>query len=201
MKRTHVVSYTPREGSNTRKLLDIVLMKLESQSEVDLLDLTLTPPDLMDTKVVTAYDKRNLKQLDLTSNELKALEYVDTLTERVANADNLVLAYPLYNYFLPGVVKLWIDNVTQAEKAFHSGEYGPEGLWTGKRALVINTSNSTPKDSARDFASPYIKYMLNYWGITDINISGAFAIKYTGLTPVKAADFKTEIEDILSKWK
>jgi FMN-dependent NADH-azoreductase len=56
-------------------------------------------------------------------------------------------------------------------KSFRYTEAGPEGLLKGKKAYVVMASAGIYSDGptkAIDFASPYIRHMLGFIGITDV---------------------------------
>ncbi|MEE3071653.1 MAG: NAD(P)H-dependent oxidoreductase, partial [Pseudomonadota bacterium] len=52
-------------------------------------------------------------------------------------------------------------------------EAGPEGLLTGKRAIIAVASGGVPAGSPVDFASTYLKQVLSFIGITDVTIVAA----------------------------
>jgi FMN-dependent NADH-azoreductase len=180
--------------------LDEFLKAASSKSKLNIVDLAKSPPDLMNSDTVTAYVKRNLKNQILSDSEKKHLEIMDKFYTQIDSADYLVLAFPIYNFFMPGLIKLWIDNVTQAGKTFTSTEYGPKGLWNGKQALVINTSGSTLKESALDFSTPYLKFIFKYWGLDEAIFQGLFALRFSGVMEEKVSEFRTQIQKIVSKW-
>jgi FMN-dependent NADH-azoreductase len=56
-------------------------------------------------------------------------------------------------------------------KTFRYTETGPEGLMKGKKAYVVMASAGIYSDGptkAIDFASPYIRHMLGFIGITEV---------------------------------
>jgi FMN-dependent NADH-azoreductase len=59
MKKTLIVSYTPREGSNTKKLLDYFVSQISGKTEIEFLDLAETAPAMLLKGEVNAYVKRN----------------------------------------------------------------------------------------------------------------------------------------------
>ena len=52
-------------------------------------------------------------------------------------------------------------------------ETGPVGLLRDKRAVLTITSGGVPVDSSVDFATPYLRQVLNFIGIEDIQTVGA----------------------------
>jgi FMN-dependent NADH-azoreductase len=166
MKKTLVVSYTPREGSNTKKLLDHFLTQTEGKTEVEMLDLAANPVPMFTKEPLNAYVKRNFGGQELSAEEAKSLEAIDQMCEQAMHADYIVLAYPIYNFTFPGPVKCWFDAVLQSGKTFRYTETGFEGLLKGKKALVITTSGGDyTSNSAWDFSTPLAHGELSFVGI------------------------------------
>lgn len=92
----------------------------------------------------------------------------DELIAELLWADVLVIASPIYNFSVPSALKAWIDQVCRAGLTFNYTENGPVGLLSGKRAILAMSSGGVPVDSAVDFATPYLRQVLNFIGISDI---------------------------------
>ena len=164
MKKTLVVSYTPREGSNTKKLLDHFVSSLEGKTEIEFIDLAENVPMFLKQEL-NAYVKRNFGGQDLTSKEEELLKPIDNLCDQVINSDYVVLAYPIYNFTFPGPVKCWFDAIIQAGKTFKYTDTGFEGLLKGKKALVITTSGGDyDSNSAWDFSTPLVQGEFSFIG-------------------------------------
>ncbi len=84
-----------------------------------------------------------------------ALAESDELVAELKAADTLVIGLPIYNFGVPAAFKAWIDMIARARETFRYTETGPEGLMTGKRALVVVASGGVPVGSAADFATPW----------------------------------------------
>lgn len=97
-----------------------------------------------------------------------ALAGSDRLVAEIKQADTLVIGLPIYNFGVPAAFKAWIDMIARARETFRYTETGPEGLMTGKRALVVVASGGVPVGSAMDFATPYVRHALAFIGITDV---------------------------------
>lgn len=63
--------------------------------------------------------------------------------------------------------------MARAGIAFRYTETGPQGLLTGKRAVVLRASAGTPTGAAADFATPYLTFILGFMGITDVTFLDA----------------------------
>ena len=100
----------------------------------------------------------------------EAAKLSDELVGEFLAADLLVIATPMWNFGVPSVLKAWIDHVSRAGKTFSYSEKGPVGLATGKRAIVIVSSGGVYADGPRDFVAPYLKSVLGFLGIVDVEI-------------------------------
>jgi FMN-dependent NADH-azoreductase len=56
---------------------------------------------------------------------------------------------------------------------FRYTENGPEGLLTGKRAILVVASGGTEAGSDIDYASRYLRHMLGFIGITEVEVVAA----------------------------
>ena len=110
-----------------------------------------------------------------TENHKKALALSNELVSELLEADEIILATPMYNFAVPAALKAWIDHVVRAGKTFRYSASGtPEGLLAGqhKKVLVIIASGgSYPEGSpmaALNYEIPYLRFILAYMGITDV---------------------------------
>lgn len=100
-----------------------------------------------------------------------AIRISDEFVAELKAADEILIATPMYNFSIPAVLKSWVDHVLRAGITF-SAKY--EGLVTGKKATVIIASGGdfspgAPFESA-NVASAYMRQVLGFIGITDVNI-------------------------------
>src|SRR6056297_1611287 len=108
-----------------------------------------------------------------TAAQIKALALSDSLIDELRAADTLVIGLPVYNFGVPSALKAWIDHIARAGVTFRYTEDGPVGLLTGKRAILAMASGGTPADAEIDFASPYMRHILGFMGITDVTLVAA----------------------------
>ena len=96
----------------------------------------------------------------------------DTLVAEVQAADVLVIGAPMYNFGIPSTLKAWFDHVLRAGVTFRYGAGGPEGLVTGKRAVVIETRGGVYSGGAAaavmDAQEPHLRAMLGFIGVSDV---------------------------------
>ena len=160
------------EGSVSRQLADLMLADLAGRVPgVSLVrrDLATGLP-LIDAAWVSA----NLTDPDArNAAQRQALAKSDELVAELTAADVLVIATPIYNFGVPASLKAWIDQVARARLTFRYTEYGPEGLLTGKKAYVLAATGGTEVGSTIDFATPWLKFVLGFLGITDVEVIAA----------------------------
>ena len=101
-----------------------------------------------------------------------------TMAEFLA-ADAVVIAAPMYNFTIPTQLKAWIDRILVAGQTFRYTEAGPEGLAGGKKVVIVSTSGGIhagqPSGAAHE---EYLKLVLGFIGITDIEIVRAEGLAY-----------------------
>lgn len=151
--------------SVSRQLADEVISRLNPATVVSR-DLAETLPQI-DTRWVEA---NFTPEADRTPDQRERLALSDALIEEVRGADTLVIALPIYNFGVPSGVKAWFDQIARAGITFRYTEEGPEGLMTGKRAIVTVASGGTEVDGPMDFATPWLRHVLAFIGITDIQV-------------------------------
>jgi FMN-dependent NADH-azoreductase len=110
---------------------------------------------------------------DRSDDQKAALAASDEMIAELEAADTIVIGVPIYNFSIPAALKAWIDLIARARKTFRYTEAGPEGLLKGKKAYLVVTSGGVPVGSDYDFATGYLRHVLGFVGITDVNIIAA----------------------------
>lgn len=113
-----------------------------------------------------------------TAEQQKAFELSNQLIGEVNKSDVLVFGVPMYNLGIPAQLKTYIDYLNRAGVTFRYTANGPEGLITGKKAIVILRYGGTYKDGLADLPKLYMQTVLNFIGITDIEFVYAEGIGY-----------------------
>jgi FMN-dependent NADH-azoreductase len=116
MNKTLIVSYTPRNGSYTKKVLGEFIEQVKEKTEITELDLLDSPPDLLSAAHIELTMKWNAGQREFTPQESVILERNHGMANQLLKADYLVLASPVYNFSLPAMVKAWIDAIIVSNK-------------------------------------------------------------------------------------
>lgn len=152
-----------REGSVSRDLATRIIDKL-GEATVIHRDLAGGLP-LIDEAWVNA---NFTAAEDRTDAQREKLRLSDSLVAEIQAADTIVIGLPIYNFAVPAGLKTWIDQVARARLTFRYTANGPEGLLTGKRAIIAVASGGTEAGSDIDFATGYIRHVLGFIGITDV---------------------------------
>lgn len=116
--------------------------------------------------VFTPADERNPAQAEIAAQ-------ADALLDELRRADTLVIGLPIYNFGVPANLKNWFDQLARKGETFTYTETGPQGLMSGKKAFVVLSSDGTELGGPVDFASGYVRHMLNFFGITDVTFVAA----------------------------
>ncbi len=113
---------------------------------------------------------------DRTPEQAELAAISDTLIGELQSADTIVIASPIYNFGVPATLKAWADLVARAGTTFKYTETGPVGLLEGKKAYIAIASGGTPVGSDFDFMSSWLKFLLGFLGIHDVEIVAADGI-------------------------
>jgi FMN-dependent NADH-azoreductase len=92
--------------------------------------------------------------------------------EEFLAADIVVIGAPMYNFAIPGALKHWLDSLAVPGKTFAYTAEGPRGLAGGKKIVIASARGNfyTGDRASMDFQEPYLRTMLNFFGVTDIDI-------------------------------
>lgn len=156
------------ENSQSNKLANLFVEQLSAKSEVSVVKRDLATdalPHLTGAEMgawMTAAEARSPEQA-------QTAKLSDSLIEEVMHADHIVLALPLYNFDSPSTFKPWIDRIARAGITFKYSEQGPVGLITDKKVTAIFTRGGMYAGTPRDTQTPYIKNVLAFLGITDVD--------------------------------
>ena len=96
----------------------------------------------------------------------------ELLTEFL-EADAIVIGAPMYNFSLPTQLKAWVDALAQPGRTFAYTPEGSRGLAGAKRVVIASARGGVytqPPMNSKDFQEPYLVAVLNFMGITEIDI-------------------------------
>jgi FMN-dependent NADH-azoreductase len=141
------------------------LLGVNPGASVTLRDLAVTPHPVLDEAALhalfTPADARTPAQA-----ERAALD--DALIAEIQAADAVVLGVPMYNFGVPAQLKNWIDAIAKVKVTFAYTDKGPQGLLTGKKVYVALTRGGQYRNTPADTQVPYLKTVLGFLGMTDI---------------------------------
>ncbi|EHH1025040.1 FMN-dependent NADH-azoreductase [Vibrio parahaemolyticus] len=157
--------------SQSNKLVEDFIKNVD-QDKLTVRDLAANPLPVLDFTVATALRATE----DLSQEQQAVVDLSDTLIEEVKAADTLVIAAPMYNFTIPTQLKNWIDLIARAGVTFKYTENGVQGLIEGKKAIVVTTRGGIHKDSPTDNVTPYLRTVLGFVGITDVEFVYAEAL-------------------------
>lgn len=121
------------------------------------------------------------------ADQSERLHLSDRLVDEVCEADVLVIAVPVYNFGIPASLKAWIDQVARVGRTFRYTERGPVGLLEGKKAYLLFASGGVAVGSEADFASSYMRHVLRFLGITDVEVIAAEGVAIDADAALEAA--------------
>eukprot|EP00919_Chromeraceae_sp_WS-2016_P066649 GHVR01157678.1.p1 GENE.GHVR01157678.1~~GHVR01157678.1.p1 ORF type:complete len:194 (+),score=24.44 GHVR01157678.1:200-781(+) len=164
----HIDSSARTEGSVTRSLSAEITAHL-APDHIIRRDLS-SPLPLLDEHLIGAYHTPDDQHTDA---QKALLAQSDALIAELKQADTIVIGAPIYNFSVPSTLKAWIDLVARAGITFQYTETGPIGLLKGKRAIIAIASGGTKAGSDIDFATTYLRHVLGFIGITDVELVAA----------------------------
>ena len=171
MKIYQIDSSARKEGSTSRALAKKLLEKIKKpKDEViyrDLNDEMLFVTGLTESGM-------NIDQKDQNENHRKMFELSDQLVKELKESDIIIISAPIYNYGPPATLKAWSDLAARVGETFRFKPDGRrEGLLKAKKAYLVITSGGTKLNSNEDFLTPWLKFILNFFGIDDVQIISA----------------------------
>ncbi len=168
MKIYQIDSSARKEGSTSRALAKKLLDKIKKPKD------KVIYRDLDDEMVfVSGLTESGMKieKKNQTEHHKKMFELSDTLVKELKESDIIIISAPIYNYGPPATLKAWADLAARVGETFRFKPNGRrEGLLKNKRAYLVITSGGTKLNSNEDFLTPWLKFILNFFGIEKIDI-------------------------------
>jgi FMN-dependent NADH-azoreductase len=156
------------QGSHSTRLANELVAKLregDSSAQVTVRDLARQPHPALDEATLQAVFTPAEAR---TPEQAARVALDDALVAEIKAADVLVLGVPMYNFGVTSQLKNWIDAITRARVTFQYGPNGPEGLLKGKKAYAVLTRGGKYRGTPADSQVPYLKTLLGFIGITDV---------------------------------
>ena len=171
MKIYQIDSSARKKGSTSRELAKKLLNKIKKSGDEiiyrDLDDEMLFVSGLTESGM-------NIDEADQTEYHKKMFELSNKLVKEIKECDVIIISAPFYNYGPPATLKAWSDLVARVGETFKFKSNGRrEGLLKNKKAYLVITSGGTKLNSDEDFLTPWLKFILNFFGIEKVDVVSA----------------------------
>lgn len=184
MSRILFVTSSPRGvASLSTKVATALVDRLQAQSP----DATIVHRDLAAQPLPHIGEDFLAAQAILAESRSPAqqatLALSDTLVQELFAADVVVIASAMINFGLASTLKSWFDYLLRAGVTFRYGETGAEGLVTGKTVYLVQARGGVYSGGPYkpfDFQEPYLRHLLGFIGLTDVE---AIAIEGVAFGP------------------
>jgi FMN-dependent NADH-azoreductase len=108
-----------------------------------------------------------------SAEQRHALKLSDELIAELLCADQYVIGVPMFNFSIPAVLKLYIDQIARVGKTFTYGSDGVKGLLEAKQAYVLaaygGVYGAGSPFAAMNFVEPYLQRLFGFLGVKDIS--------------------------------
>ena len=192
MKIYQIDSSARKKGSTSRALAKKLLDKIKKPED------EIIYRDLDDEMVFVSGLTESGMKIDIkdqTEHHKKMFELSDRLVKELKESDIIIISAPIYNYGPPATLKAWSDLAARVGETFRFKDNGRrEGLLKNKRAYLVITSGGTKLNSKEDFLTPWLKFILNFFGIEKIDIISADQMSLDYEKSIK--DAEKQIENI-----
>ena len=179
------------DNSQTNQLSDYFVSKLADKNVV-IRDLAANPLPHFDATAATA-----LRGQPTSAEENALLALSDELVAEIKKADTLIINAPMYNFHIPTQLKSYFDFIARPRVTFQYSEKGQEGLLKGKKAVVLAAFGGFHQNQPTDLVTSYMKAILGFVGITDVQFVYMEGIGFGPEAVEKAqAQAKAEIDKI-----
>ncbi|WHX31105.1 FMN-dependent NADH-azoreductase [Brevibacillus agri] len=109
--------------------------------------------------------------MELTAEEQKGAELVNKYLNQFADADKVMIAFPMWNFTVPAVLHTYVDYLSQAGKTFKYTAEGPVGLMGDKKVALLSARGGVYSEGPMaeiELANRYVRTVLGFWGISNI---------------------------------
>jgi FMN-dependent NADH-azoreductase len=180
MKLLHIDSSILGEASASREISAAIVQAFSRSMpglEVVRRDLDADPIPHLDSRLLAAV-RPDIAADRATHTDDKGA----TALEEFLGADIIVISAPMYNFTIPSQLKAWLDRIIVAGKTFSYGEGGARGLAGGKKVIIASSRGGLyapgMPQAANDFQEPYLRAVLGFIGIEDIEIVRAEGLAF-----------------------
>lgn len=118
-------------------------------------------------------DGRMLPPDQRSDGQAQAVARAEALLDELNAADVVVIASSMINFGPSSILKAWLDHIVWPGRTVAYSETGPKGLLTGKKVYLVVASGgiySVGPAASHDFQTPYLKLVLGFIGLTDVEV-------------------------------
>ena len=166
------------------------------EAQITIRDVAANPIPHLDAECVGAFftpaEMRTPKQQQLVSQS-------DALVEEIKQAQIIVIGLPMYNFDIPSTLKSYFDQIARAGITFKYTEKGVEGLLTGKKVYIFATRGGMYAGTPLDTQTDYIRNLLAFIGISDVEFIYAEGLNMGADTKALALEKAVEKLTALAK--
>jgi FMN-dependent NADH-azoreductase len=161
-------SWSNGQGSQSTRLANELVDGLRAahpDATITLRDLASTPHPQLDEATLGALFTPSEQR---TPGQQARVALDDALIAELQAADVVVLGVPMINFGVTSQLKNWLDAVARARVTFAYTDKGPVGLLTGKKVYAVLTRGGIHRDQPTDTQVPYLRTMLGFLGMKDV---------------------------------
>ena len=193
MKIYQIDSSARKNGSTSRALAKKLLEKIKQPEDKiiyrDLDDEMLFVAGLTESGMSIPENER-------TEKHKKMFDLSDKLVSELKESDIIIISTPIYNFGPPATLKAWSDLAARVKSTFKYSSDGKQiGLLENKKVYLVITSGGTRINSKEDFLTPWLKHVLNFFGIKNIQTITADQMSIDYEKSIKQAE--KQIENII----
>ena len=174
MSKILLVLSSPRgEASHSSRVARELVRSLTTNdpaADVVVRDLAASPQPHLDGAFLAAL---HTDAASRTPEQAEAVAKADGLVAELLAADSIVIASAMINFGPASTLKSWFDNLLRAGVTFRYDESGPHGLVTGKKVYLVAANGGVYSEGPAkpfDFQVPYLKHLLGFMGMTDVEV-------------------------------
>ncbi len=172
MKKILMIEVSPRgKDSASRSVADTLAVRLTGlypSAELIRRDLAAAHLPHLDDITLRAISTKDPAEAARLKD---AARQSDQLTDELLESDLLVIATPMWNFGIPSALKAWIDLVVRPGRTFQYSGGGVVGLAKDKKAILVLASGGVFSEGpwkSWDFVEPYLRQILGFIGIVDV---------------------------------
>ena len=199
MKILQINASARSAGANSTRLADSISARLLAKhpgATLEIRDLASQPHPVLDEAALGALFTPAEQR---TAEQAARVALDDALIAQVQAVDAIVLGVPMYNFGVPVQLKTWIDAIARAGVTFRYTEQGPEGLLKGKKVYVALARGGLYRDTPADSQVPYLKSVLGFLGMTDVEFIYAEGLALGADSASQAfADAETQLAGLIA---